>query len=330
MDHGHATQNELLRHVAEHLITLSQISLVGIDDSVAHSGVESCSSREDSTRDGSPTGSDFFAERLELINETETQYIDEDLPQVSCPPSTESLHWEFVLTQFSQADSKITHDPIIQSIIEHNQRNTPVFHTQYLSNENSHLTAASAQLRQSLIEAEVRVFFQGTEQAFVPVSSRKELITLTAVLEILYELGVTDRASSTGLARVILEESNILFAILIHQNEEGSILKFIEEGIGDDDFPFMMSHDNSALETNDGRNIGFIEDWDNDSIRRLESQQYCHLAPIFHYQQHYELSDGCVFPITEMSAQEDLSTVFKAWIHADHHDFYAVPLSEVR
>ncbi|KAI9040770.1 glucose-methanol-choline oxidoreductase [Aspergillus affinis] len=321
---GDVAQNELLRHVAEHLIALSQISLIDVDDNVARSVVEPHSSREDGN---SSAGSEFIAERMELIGEAEAEFMDEDLQQLSCPPSTESLHWEFVLKQLPQADSQRLEDPIIQSFIEHNQQNAPFLQAQYRSNGPRHLTSASTQLRQSLIQAELRVFFQGTEQNFVPVSSRRELITMMTVLTILQELGITDKASSTALARGILESSDIIFAFLVHQNAEASILSFIQEGIRDDDLPFIMSHDKSTLETKDGRPIGSVEDWDSDSIRRLESDQYRYQAPIFHYQQHCELSDNCVFPITDLGAEEDFPNVFRAQIHAEHHDFYLEPSS---
>ncbi|THC93026.1 hypothetical protein EYZ11_007508 [Aspergillus tanneri] len=175
---------------------------------------------------------------------------------------------------------------------------------------------------------------------FVPKSSLDILVKEETVRNILVggRLVPLDRVEET--AQEILQHARNLFAVLVDQDKIRYISGFLEEGIGDKDLPFIRQMNKGAqklmLETSHHRHIKTLENWDQGSLRILETEQYRMLAPVLHFRGHHEFTEFQTLPYVSLDAENQrgctaeggYAEVFQARIHPDHHDFWERPTDE--
>ncbi|CRG86143.1 Importin beta-like protein KAP120 [Talaromyces islandicus] len=117
-----AMQKDLVNHIAEHLISLAQISLAGhYEEGTGQSERPSESRQERSEDDSIPGNSGTIVE--EMNHEFISQEIDDDdeawsvLESIEKPPETNREHWEFVWAKLQRPKHDHLYDPILQSFI---------------------------------------------------------------------------------------------------------------------------------------------------------------------------------------------------------------------
>ncbi|KAH6715694.1 hypothetical protein BKA61DRAFT_671985 [Leptodontidium sp. MPI-SDFR-AT-0119] len=140
----------------------------------------------------------------------------------------------------------------------------------------------------------------------------------------------------------IHESAPKLFAILVSEKLERHIFNFLDEGISDDDLPFVrlsLTHgggEHSQYQLCSRRHpetvIKCTLDWNQIDIRRICQTQWSFLAPVFDFTSNaecYDFDDNCVLPFIEDSESSNPSTakrseggstncVRKVIIHAAH------------
>ncbi|KAI9036743.1 protein kinase domain-containing protein [Aspergillus affinis] len=199
------------------------------------------------------------------------------------------------------------------------------------------LNPALTHLRNSLREAVLECPVDGYK-LFIPTLTLKRLIDEDTVRSILKEgsLLALDRIEET--TRHILQHSRKLFAILVDRDKTCCISDFLEEGIDDEDLPFIrrssVGEQTLTLETSQRRRIKTFESWDRESLKTFENEQYRMLAPLLEVKTHHEFTELQTLPYIALSTadpQEDTSAeggygeVFQACIHPDHHNFWEYP-----
>lgn len=140
----------------------------------------------------------------------------------------------------------------------------------------------------------------------------------------------------------ILQRARKLFAVLVDRDKASWISDFLEEGIGDEDLPFIRrtstGESTLTLETRQHGHIKTLESWDRESLKTLETEQYRMLAPLLETKTHHEFTEFQTLPYIPLSTadpQEGTSTeggfaeVFQACIHPDHHNFWEYPIYKV-
>lgn len=121
-----AAQKDLTGHVAEHLISIAQISLAGhYEEGTGQSEGPSESRQERSEADSIPGNSGTIAE--EMNHEFVGQESDDDGESLSVPmeiPPHAGLeeNWEFVWASLQLPKHDHLHDPILQSFISTTER----------------------------------------------------------------------------------------------------------------------------------------------------------------------------------------------------------------
>lgn len=127
-----ARQKDLINHVAEHLISIAQISLAGhYEEGTGQSEGPSESRQEPSEDDSIPANSGTIAEEMnrEFVSQEIDDYYDDDdyeslsvLESIEKPPATDREHWEFVWAKLQRPKQNHLHDPILQSFIAAGKR----------------------------------------------------------------------------------------------------------------------------------------------------------------------------------------------------------------
>ncbi|KAL9105840.1 MAG: hypothetical protein Q9227_009048 [Pyrenula ochraceoflavens] len=137
-----------------------------------------------------------------------------------------------------------------------------------------------------------------------------------------------------------------IFVILVLTEKIETILKFLQEGVNDEDLPLIkVRRRNKSLQMFDlGRDskpmvrLECFDDWSSLAIRKFEEWQWTTLAPYFprcgrKEVQHLSLQDQVVLPFIQDDQQKvdfngglefggGFSQVRKVNIHPEHHDFY--------
>ncbi|KAI9371215.1 kinase-like domain-containing protein [Aspergillus egyptiacus] len=174
---------------------------------------------------------------------------------------------------------------------------------------------------------------------FVPDSILKRLVAEN-VSDVLTELGVLDAERIPCFAQLISQRAARLFAALVNVREGSSIVPLLEEGIRDDDLPFVKDSSSResqpSLLTKQGQRVQALKAWTNQSINSFETKQYRVLSPVFRRGEHYELDDLHVLPFVNKDmdanprrvAKGGYGEVSQACIHPDHHEFGDSPAKE--
>ncbi|KAH1483782.1 hypothetical protein KXW28_001138 [Aspergillus fumigatus] len=168
---------------------------------------------------------------------------------------------------------------------------------------------------------------------YVPLSSLRELITVSKVEDILREEGLVQDRNAETEARRIVQTSLKLFAILVIRKRGADILRFLGEGISDTDLPFMMKpartgSERMTLQTNGGCDIKVLSEWTDPEIKSLAKKQWRMLAPVFERGKHYDFPVAQILPFTNsrrIEIESGFSEVFQAFIHGAHHTFWDFP-----
>ncbi|KAL2802396.1 kinase-like domain-containing protein [Aspergillus granulosus] len=162
--------------------------------------------------------------------------------------------------------------------------------------------------------------------------SRRNLQRLVdgSVHAVLADFDSIESGKVEAYADLISRQAAQLFAILVDIKKEQYIVDFLNEGIRDNDLPFLRTSRSSlSFITQQGTPIHTLKHWDSQSIGTLELKQYRVLSPIFQRHQHYELNELHILPFVSNDAELDtgpiasggFGEVTRAYIHPDHHLF---------
>ncbi|KAL5336637.1 kinase-like domain-containing protein [Aspergillus crustosus] len=170
----------------------------------------------------------------------------------------------------------------------------------------------------------------GQPQEFIPLPTLQRLVEEN-VEALLREESIVEADSIPEVAKSIVEEAPKLLATLIDSRKEKLVLPLLQEGITDDDLPFIKPRNKGiflSLLTKNGRSIRTLKDWDSQSIDTFWKKQYRVLSPIFRQGEHYELDVLHPLPFIEIDTKPDYEPsaaggygkVTQRYIHPDHHE----------
>ncbi|KAL4978776.1 kinase-like domain-containing protein [Aspergillus desertorum] len=169
---------------------------------------------------------------------------------------------------------------------------------------------------------------------FIPRSEVQRLVD-ESVEDVLLEESIASSESIQRLSRIIRGQLPKLFAVLVVLKKVDFITEFIDEGINDEDLPFVQAPSSNsrcptpALLTSQKKPIRTLQSWDPQSIKQLKRKQYQVLSPIFRQGEHYELDGLHILPFIEEDTEEvykpaaagGYGEVSRQCIHPDHHEF---------
>jgi hypothetical protein len=167
-------------------------------------------------------------------------------------------------------------------------------------------------------------------QEFIPPTALQRLLE-DNVEDFLREKSLVDADRVPSFKELILEKAPKLSATLIDLKKEKFMTPLLQEGITDDDLPFIKPRTKgifTSLLTRKGQPIRTLKDWDSQSIENFWKKQYRVLSPIFRQGEHYELDvlhplpfiDIDTTPDYEPSAAGGYGKVTQKYIHPDHHE----------
>ncbi|KAL5000153.1 kinase-like domain-containing protein [Aspergillus recurvatus] len=207
-----------------------------------------------------------------------------------------------------------------------------------LQQSSSNVTLSSGalqRLQRGLNECRLEVPQEHAE--FIPASALQRLVEEN-VQEVLLEESIASSGSIQRLSQIICSQSPKLFAVLVVLKKVDYIIDFINEGINDEDLPFVQAPSSSSyssswptpnLLTCQKKPIRALQSWDPQSINKLKRKQYRVLSPIFRKGEHYELDGLHILPFIEQDTEEEYKPaaaggygeVSRQCIHRDHHKF---------
>ncbi|KUJ09273.1 kinase-like protein [Mollisia scopiformis] len=178
---------------------------------------------------------------------------------------------------------------------------------------------------------------------FVPIDEMKRLVTLSSITMELQRRGtIPDRLNQSDAVEFtqrILATALRLFAILTVIGKSDAILDFLEEGLGDDDLPFVrvdlqFGGSNMSLGSRLRPEIRMkcILRWTRMEISNFLRDQWWMLAPVFKSPggrvRHYMLDDFFILPYIQdeqhsgRALSGGYSSVWLVKIHPAHQKFY--------
>jgi len=192
---------------------------------------------------------------------------------------------------------------------------------------------------------------------FIPADELCRLVTVDSILCELKRSRIKKSDEELlDISKTIWKIAPRLFAILVCMGKGKCICSFINEGLEDNDLPFVRSeiktegHGAGSFKLRSKRAlevpIRCMEKWGRADITNFGRDQWWMLAPIFKESQkpkkkvrHYELEDNCVLPFIEdqertgQAAAGGYSSVWGVLIHPAHQHLYKstnpeVPISE--
>lgn len=203
------------------------------------------------------------------------------------------------------------------------------------------LNPALMRLRDDLRNAVLECPLDGF-QSFIPSSDLDKLVEKDTVRSSLQGGGVVADDQIEQITQYILQRARKLFAILVDRDKACYIGDFMEEGIGDENLPFIrrtsVGGQGLKLETSQQHHIKALEFWDRESLRSFEKEQYRMLAPLLERGAHHEFPEFQTLPYIALStahpqegtvSEGGYSEVFQACIHPDHHNFCKHPSHKV-
>ncbi|KAL4983941.1 kinase-like domain-containing protein [Aspergillus falconensis] len=205
----------------------------------------------------------------------------------------------------------------------------------FLQQSSSNVTLSNGalqRLQNGLNECRLEVSQEHAE--FIPRSELQRLVDEN-VEDVLLEGSIASSGNIQRLSQIICSQSPKLFAILVALKKVDHITDFINEGINDEDLPFVQAPSSSSscptpnLLTSKKKPIRTLQSWESQYINKLKRKQYRVLSPIFRKGEHYELDGLHILPFIKQGTEAEYKPaaaggygeVFRQCIHPDHHEF---------
>ncbi|CEL05107.1 hypothetical protein ASPCAL06227 [Aspergillus calidoustus] len=191
--------------------------------------------------------------------------------------------------------------------------------------------SSTARLRRRLKESRIRSHVEQSH-FFIPSPTLQRLVS-KSVHDILVDDLQVEAESVTRYAEIISQRAARLFAILVGLQKEHDIIKLLDEGIKDNNLPFIrvtkLEESNTILVTKQGAPIHTLKTWDARTLQNIAVKQYRVLSPVFCRHAHYELDGSDILPFVEddteleswPEVQGGFAEVYPVRIHRDHHQF---------
>ncbi|PVH79934.1 kinase-like protein [Cadophora sp. DSE1049] len=189
-------------------------------------------------------------------------------------------------------------------------------------------------LKDQLYEARIEAPYQ-PHGFFVPRSVIEELVTVSAVTrDIQAGFPDVDGAEAVRVAENVCGRCRQLYATLACVKKAIDMVLLLEEGITDEDLPFMRKPNNKtkfALLRRNGQPIMAMNPWKDKYLEKFDRIQWWMLAPVFRFNEEIHiLDDKTIMPFVPFephgndAAQDQggYSDVFAVRIHPAHHDFW--------
>jgi hypothetical protein len=168
---------------------------------------------------------------------------------------------------------------------------------------------------------------------FVPRNVQEELITISHVAKDIQadNPGMAEEGAAE-LAKKVCTSARQLYATLAYIKKGPQICALLEEGISDEDLPFVRkpnSHRKFALYLRTGETIKTLEAWADKYLEKFDRVQWWMTAPIFEDKGYYDLDDKTILPFVPFDPGREIpekkqggySEVFPVRIHPAHHEF---------
>lgn len=211
----------------------------------------------------------------------------------------------------------------------------------HTDDENSPKQNLEDQLLDQLIE-----WPKGENRFFIPTDQQSQLVTPGSIIDELRR--VEDREDQDSeeelidAAKKIWSTAPKLFSILVCLGKGKYIYNFLEEGLNDEDLPFVRSLSqadtnrtgaarfNLSSRLSPQKPIKSMANWSRNDITGFGRDQWWMLAPVFKESantprkvRHYELDDMCVMPFIEdhertKTIASGFSTVWPVRVHPAH------------
>jgi hypothetical protein len=195
---------------------------------------------------------------------------------------------------------------------------------------------------------------KGQNRYFIPADEQLRLIKTESIITELRRCMISlTREQLLKSADQIFDGAPRLFAILVYMSKSDCILSFLDEGLSDDDLPFIRAElKGNGLGTGSfklrsrrhpTRRIKCMDSWGRNAITSFDRDQWWMLAPIFKYKdgkrskekvRHWDLEDNCVLPLVddqELKATDGgFSSVWGVLVHPAHQQLYKSKNPKVR
>lgn len=185
------------------------------------------------------------------------------------------------------------------------------------------------QLRQARIRCPPR-----PHNFIIPKSLQEELITEAIISKDIAAHDPTVHERKLGkYAKLTYQHARQLYATLALIDKGADICSLIEEGVRDDDLPFVEKPNASskfALYRKNGKAIETLDTWTDDELEDFDRCQYWIIAPVFRlHEELYSLDAKVVLPFMPLRDDEaelepkqgGYSEVYPVRIHPAHHEF---------
>jgi hypothetical protein len=171
--------------------------------------------------------------------------------------------------------------------------------------------------------------------SLIPRSALEELITIPHVTaDIQARDPDIDEAEAAKYAEVVCKCASRLYATLAYTKKGADIKGLLNEGVTDDDLPFVRKANEKtkfALNRKNGGAIETLDSWTSKHLRKFDQHQWWMSAPVFKLNEElYELDDKTILPFVVFEAPEGIETkkqggyseVYPVRIHPAHHEFW--------
>ncbi|KAI9857183.1 MAG: hypothetical protein M1813_008545 [Trichoglossum hirsutum] len=196
------------------------------------------------------------------------------------------------------------------------------------SSANSLTTASS--LKRQLYNAR-RESPLDSPRFFVPKSAQESLITRPVIKSIIQEeQQEIEEEEADRYARETCQSARQLFAILAFIGKGSEICPLLNEAVSDKDLPLVDDTSTPELYTlqrKTGIHIKTLEKWKERDLSNFYRIQWCMVAPVFEYHNHYELEDNTILPFISFEFNGKpwyggYSEVCPRRLHPAHHSFW--------
>ncbi|KAI9642072.1 hypothetical protein NHQ30_009943 [Ciborinia camelliae] len=170
---------------------------------------------------------------------------------------------------------------------------------------------------------------QGAPHTYmIPICEQEVLINTETILrDIQYQY--SDQSVALTAAENAIKKANHLYAVLAYLKRGPEIFHFLTEGLSDDDLPFRRHpgsyrSKNHTLVTKHGKHIKAFETWEEKKLENFYRYQWWMIAPIFHYNEHYEFEKEVVLPFLRLdlevgSQAGSYGEVYPVHLHHSHN-----------
>ncbi|CZR67922.1 uncharacterized protein PAC_17821 [Phialocephala subalpina] len=175
----------------------------------------------------------------------------------------------------------------------------------------------------------------------IPRSALKKLITPANVAQDLQSSNPdTSDTEAEEYASTICFCARRLYATLAYIKKSADIKELLEEGITDNDLPFLRQPNKRsrfALHRRNGEAIKTLEAWEDSRLKKFDRYQWWMNSPVFKLNKEpYELNDKTILPFVDFEMPEGIETkkqggyseVYPVRVHPAHHEFWHSSESE--